>query len=287
MNDHTNATTNSEILSLIYDFALKPSDGSPLEPMTITSNWKTEFRASSCHRQGQGRYDTDCRSSVKWLDARDEAGDYKLIRPIRRAIIDVSFLRTSKAIYSLGIGRLFGSNDWHFSMVNLHRRASPPSLVRNGGEYAYIHPTVDYPKTTDEGYTATVTTALKDIRDQSPLRELPGFVYYDRFLRFLHTIGPKNASRMKVLRFGGVCMRHMYCPQETCRKECDVDLIGCLRAYIPFIKRFCTGLEKLVLHTKEDKRFEHDPSCYSDSMPKSREEAILSFLQNESASCRH
>ncbi|KAG4418384.1 hypothetical protein IFR04_008451 [Cadophora malorum] len=141
--------------------------------------------------------------------------------------------------------------------------------------------TPPHSKTNDEDYISTVATALKDIRDHKSFHELPGFVYYDRFLRFLNTIGPLNTSCIKVRRFGGVCMRHRYCRQDTCGKGCDVDLMDCLRAFIPFINRFCTGLEKLVLHTKEDRHFERDPSYQIDGMPKSREEAILPFLQNE------
>ncbi|PVH82028.1 hypothetical protein DL98DRAFT_587038 [Cadophora sp. DSE1049] len=259
-----------EILSLIYEFTLRPQDGSYLEPMTTTSNWKTQFRVSSCHRQGMRAHDSDYTSSVKWVDARDGAGTYKLIQPIQRAIIDASFLRTSREIYDLGINCLFASNDWYFSMINLHRRESPPSLIRNGEEYENVHPTVFYPETTDDDYMSTVATTLKEIRDQVPFHEPSGFVYYDRFLRFLHTIGPLNATRIKVLRFGGVCKLHRSCYQDTCGKGCNVDLMDCLRAYIPFIKRFCTGLEKLVLHTKEDTRFKSDLVSYPEPKFKTR-----------------
>ncbi|KAL2065549.1 hypothetical protein VTL71DRAFT_3219 [Oculimacula yallundae] len=254
-----------EVRDLIWKFVLTPQNGSRLQPMTVTSNWKTEYRkATICYRLPSG-YEwrgTDALSTLKFIDAKDEDGPYKEIRPVHRAVIDATLLRTCKDLYAEGNVIIYGQNEWYFSMVNPYRHSSPPSLIRKGDKYEYIDPEILYPNPAEPEYPTTLAFALKQIKDQVPFHELIGCVYYDFFLRFLHTIGCRNAYEIKTLRFGGICNLHTCYTGPNCFKECCVDLVMYLRFYIPFIKIFC-------------------PNWHPEGRPKSQEEAMLPFFLDD------
>ena len=67
------------------------------------------------------------------------------------------------------------------------------------------------------------------------------------------------------------------CSSDTCgeRPWCDDDLVGSLRLYAPFIKRFCIGLEKLTIFAGKDRDHMQPLSSYT------CEEALLGLLNNE------
>lgn len=71
---------------------------------------------------------------------------------------------------------------------------------------------------------------------------LEGFLYYDPFLRYLHTTGPIHASKLKNLEFEGV-IRLYQCEEGDC--AVDVCLMQALYVYVNFIAQFCTAVEKV------------------------------------------
>ncbi|KAF8850566.1 hypothetical protein BDZ45DRAFT_751568 [Acephala macrosclerotiorum] len=57
---------------------------------------------------------------------------------------------------------------------------------------------------------------------------------------------------------------HPQCDYDICGKEyCDENLILALTYYIPFIKRFCTGLEKLCIYALADRAYLEDPGYWN------------------------
>ena len=83
--------------------------------------------------------------------------------------------------------------------------------------------------------------AITLIDTRVPAGQLPGYLFYDPFLRFIHFIGPKNSARIKALEFNGIVKRHS-CSSKYCEPSVE-KFITSLCFYIPFIKKFCTGLE--------------------------------------------
>ncbi|KAF8850568.1 hypothetical protein BDZ45DRAFT_751570 [Acephala macrosclerotiorum] len=101
-------------------------------------------------------------------------------------------------------------------MVNEYSNESPPSHYRT---VQMVRPYPSKPPPTED----LIYLTLSEIRDREPETSLAGWVYYDHFLRFLWTIGPKNAALIKTLRFSGVIKFH------TCDKDAlhdPVILIG-------------------------------------------------------------
>lgn len=106
---------------------------------------------------------------------------------------------------------------------------------------------------------------------------LPGYAYYDHFLRFIHVIGPENAARIKNLNFSGTVIRHRCNEKQRAGKANYDDLLKSMRFYIPFIIEFCKDLEKLVINAAEDTTHEDTWTIE----PTTHEDAILGFLEND------
>lgn len=83
-----------------------------------------------------------------------------------------------------------------------------------------------------------------------------GWLYFDKFLRFLHTIGVENSALIKRVKFTGIVKLHE-CPGLCYHRQdgCADDLLKSLRLYIPFILKFCTKLETLTIKIEEDRDF--------------------------------
>ncbi|KAH7317779.1 hypothetical protein BKA65DRAFT_483247 [Rhexocercosporidium sp. MPI-PUGE-AT-0058] len=225
------AMVHPNIVELIFKFALTPQDGSFIEPRTVTSNWKTKYRRSVNWYRTRSGY-TDCCSWVDsgfvWASASDKWGPYKVVRqslPSHHRCVLLAFLQAD--------------------LQYRPELASPPTLVRNGKRWDVINPGPYYPDADSPNYNAAIALGVEQVNNQVSFKDLVGWVYYDHFLRFLHTIGLPNAARIKTLRFGGACKIHT-CSWNICRegssKNCDEGLVQALRCYITFIKKFCIGL---------------------------------------------
>jgi hypothetical protein len=80
---------------------------------------------------------------------------------------------------------------------------------------------------------------------------LSGWVYYDPFLRFLHSIGPKKFLLIKSLKFSGIIKLHI-CGGNGCRNKCADDLVLSLEVYIPIIISLLPNLAKMTIYAAKD-----------------------------------
>jgi hypothetical protein len=86
-----------------------------------------------------------------------------------------------------------------------------------------------------------INGTILDIHRQAPITELQGWAYHNVFLRFLHTIGPRNAADLKTLKSNGTVKLHR-CGTDICIK-CPDELIYSLELYFPIIKDLCKNVE--------------------------------------------
>ncbi|CZR64057.1 uncharacterized protein PAC_13954 [Phialocephala subalpina] len=252
-----------EIQQLIFHFAITVSGPDMVEPQTIHSNWKTEIRNVTYHRhinhsprcdprEGICRDHPQERPYLAICQRHDTIGPYTKMHYVPRPDIDSTFLRTSKQFYDMGLPILYSKNEFFFPMVNAYRHESPPTMLP-GSEIVHRPEPVFKPRLSEEDFD----TAFNHIDKKISRTELPGWMYYDHFIRFLHTIGKKNAALIKSVRFSGTARIHHNCVHELCGKEgCDEDLVAALEVYIPFIRRFCTGLERLSVEAIKDYTYE-------------------------------
>ncbi|CAG8981363.1 hypothetical protein HYALB_00013787 [Hymenoscyphus albidus] len=176
----------------------------------------------------------------------DEKGTYFEKRLIKRFTIDATCLRTCKKLYEEGSGILYGGNIFRFEMANSLFTYSSRPVVGSSGVIFHTSATKPGP----ESIRGVVKDGMSRIPHNHPWRMLPGWLFYDPFLRFLYTIRPRNAALIKHLEFDGIVKGHT-CVNCKC---CDHDLIRSMRIYVNFMARFCTGLIKLNILACSDSR---------------------------------
>jgi len=171
---------------------------------------------------------------------------------------------------------LYRGNELYFSMNNPGCLQSPPSLMAKG----VYRPNANKPEKWED-WKDQVDKTITQIENQVPLRALTGWAYYDPFLRFLYTIGPKKARLLKSLKFEGRIKLHLCEMDCRAREACDDDLVWSLRLYIPFIQKFCTAVEKLTLYVDEDALSATNIQFYPPDHPLKNQEALLPLLCND------
>lgn len=142
----------------------------------------------------------------------------------------------------------FAKNKLSFWMANGSVEFSPPTLLPHGN-------IVHRPKTIlpwSYKRPEKISQGIVQIQHQWPLPMLEGFIFYDPFLRYLHTIGPVHAAKLKHLEFEGVIRLHQ-CLEGSC--DVDMCLMQALNVYVNFIASFCTSVEKVEVHTILDTHF--------------------------------
>ncbi|KUJ14260.1 uncharacterized protein LY89DRAFT_736305 [Mollisia scopiformis] len=271
-----------EVRDIIFGYCVSVEDPRTVQPLPVTSNWKTCWMSPRC--------------DISWWEIlplaffkrRDSKGTYTELRPIYRAKIDATCLRVNKKFFKDGNHLLYSNNTLEFLMVNEHYQASPPSTY--DGETLH-RPNPSKPNVSElpDGYNNTIfATAISAIRNHIPEQELDGSVYYDHFLRFIYSIGPKNAASIKTLQFGGCPNIHECHDGVDCYKKCRQDLLNSLRFYIPFINEFCPGLRKLILRVEDDSRYGHGYGRMITTYgPSTSEEAMRPFVENELKAIRN
>jgi hypothetical protein len=235
----------------------------------ITSNWGTKWNMPHFELRTHKPRSPIQRVGVQ---RRDGHGQYKKVRFVHQAEIDATVLRTSEYFHNTGINFLYGKNAFCFSMMKTEWQNCHPSLFRPGGPE--VQPWPNNRPDLDR-WSTEIQSAILLVEYSTPPEQLPGYIYYDQFLRFLRFVGPKNAARIKKLEFTGLVRRHSC---EDCLRV-EEDLLSSMRFYMPFINKFCTGLEKLVLHTQRG--ILHALVPPPDIDPATHEETMLSFLENE------
>jgi hypothetical protein len=179
---------------------------------------------------------------------------------------------------------LYSENEFSFDMVNPYHRKSPPTMLGTFKNHEEWQPDPCKPHISP----GNARKAIYDIERHVPIKKLTAWVYYDHFLRWLYSIGPKNATLVKVLKFQGTAKLH-HCQMDEDESEfpcfskpCNDSIIDSLKIYIPFIRKFCTGLEKLTLIVEEDHWAKKNPQdVLDDGFPKDREAALRPLLEKE------
>lgn len=224
----------------------------------------------------------------------DNHGPYTKLQRVFRPAIDSSFLRASKKIYSIGNRLLYEKNPFIFKMRNQSSHGCPPTALLKpeydgveagaaGTERVYLsqkyqefHPCSTRPYQCPPEFRTQIDAAILNIERRAPLAELQGWAYYDGFLHFLHTIGPKNAASLKTVMFTGIIKLHE-CQDENCSR-CDDELIETLGLYLPIIKAVCKTVEKIVVYAQKD--YNHRPYISDLELSINWERALLPFLKN-------
>lgn len=228
--------------------------------MTATSNWKRtcttpsfqllENRAPHYGRQwgSEPFVFTDTSRLIAWTPKVDANGQYTMKREIILPILDATVLRTCKLLYGYGSQILYGYNNFDFHTFDGHNEiACPPRSRIMEKDY---RPNPKKPRG-DNNWEGKINEGITQISLRRPITMLEGYVYHDPFLRFLHTIGPKNASLIQNLGFTGRMKLH-FCSEDNCSQKCADDLATSIQVYIPFIRQFCKGLHTLTLFPLKD-----------------------------------
>lgn len=104
-----------------------------------------------------------------------------------------------------------------------------------------------------------ISRAISQILERGSEFDLPGWCFYDPFIRFLHTIGPKNCAFLKSLSFSGTALLHRCANREMCQK-CTDDLVGSLRIYTQFIIALCPKVERITIFVHSDPIVANNPN---------------------------
>lgn len=143
---------------------------------------------------------------------------------------------------------LYENNNFSFRTPNIDMHCSPPTLT---DEQTIICPPFRRPDDFDDNRAGQIQDGMVMIELQRPEAMLPGWIYYDPFLRFLHEIGTERAATIRHIRFIGTPIRHECGLRERrqggCHRRCNECLAGSLRFYVPFLNKYCTGLETLTI----------------------------------------
>jgi hypothetical protein len=177
---------------------------------------------------------------------------------------------------------LYSENGFSFDMLNPYHHKSPPTMLGTVKHHEEWHPSPPRPFISP----GDVRNAFYEIERRLPIKALTDWVYYDHFLRWLYCIGPKNAALVKTLKFQGTAKLHNCDGMEMTFpcffKPCDYSIVDSLRIYMPFIRKFCTGLEKLTLIVEEDNWAKTRPQDIIDEgFPADREAALRPLLEME------
>jgi hypothetical protein len=177
---------------------------------------------------------------------------------------------------------LYSENEFSFDMVNPYHHKSPPTMLGTFRNHEEWQPNSCRPFISPDN----ARKALYDVERRVPIKGLTDWVYYDHFLRWLYCIGPKKAALVKALKFQGTAKLHICHRVESTfpciYKPCDYSIVDSLRIYIPFIRKFCTGLEKLTLIVEEDNWAKKNPQdIIDDGFPKDREATLRPVLEEE------
>ncbi|TAQ91053.1 hypothetical protein B7494_g587 [Chlorociboria aeruginascens] len=245
--------THPKIQRMIYGFTLRARKYSHVAPSTVSSNWSGKwslphYRVASPLGMSSDNWERD----ISRIQRVDHLVPYTEIRRVVRRPIDATILRVSKWTNLIGNEMLYGENPFIFRMCNGSFYDSPPTLLR---ENVLIRPSPAKPKL-DKTWFKNVKLGMVQVKSGTHMRQLLGWVYYDGFLRFLHSIGSKNAALITRLKFCGTILIHK-CDFE-CSPGCDDDLLKSIRLYVPFIEKFCPNLRTLTLCVRLDPKYNEE-----------------------------
>ncbi|KAL2065547.1 hypothetical protein VTL71DRAFT_3217 [Oculimacula yallundae] len=241
----------SELLNKILGYILTLDQGVKLQPITTTSNHKKAwsvptYRNEYYHMPGSSGITEGPYLSI--LNMQDSDGPYTEYRHIFRKPIDATILRVNKDIHKTASGLLYGNNTLEFPTRPKDWKLNAGTCYRYGKRLHIHNPSPLKPDLTLINAHEVIAKDLASVHRKVPVQNLPGWMYHDGFLKFLYTIGPKNAALIRKLRFSGIVMLHD-CGDDgdTGHGRCADDIAHSLKVYLPFLKTFCTGLETLII----------------------------------------
>ncbi|CAG8949943.1 hypothetical protein HYFRA_00004274 [Hymenoscyphus fraxineus] len=282
--DHCRHILNfpAEILRMILQCLLTLDKGETITPEIIRGTSKRIY--AGCKATYKTSHHAQYSTQYIYSQRYDNDGEYLEIQALLgRLSIDATCLRACRIFYEIGSPVLYGLNTFKFKMANVHGLNAPAFLVEPSSGIL-LHPNPNKPGR--DRLLGEVKEAIKQIEYRRPLRMLSGWVYYDPFLRFLHAIGPRNASLITHLAFTGVAKLHTcefgpHVPLPGCFL-CSDDLIRSGRFYTNFITKFCSRLFQLTLIPKKDWTaldFPTNPHDLPDWQAKTMEDAVTKLLR--------
>ncbi|KAF7854639.1 hypothetical protein EAF04_010447 [Stromatinia cepivora] len=243
-----------DIIDKILGYVVQ-APGAAIAPSVVTCNWKKFWVGApsfTIHTDimprlmgnGKQEYPEPHKSNVIPTLTEDEDGSLKVLRRVHEAEIDASIVRVCKSFNNIAANLLYGRNHYTFRMNNSTLGGSPPTWI---GKESWYPPaekpfTKDYNRSTNS-FRKRIRRGLTDIRKHVTIKNLAGWVFHDPFLRFLYTIGPRNAALIRTLKFSG----EVRCHQCESGHFCENCILDSLRVYIPFINTFCPNVHKLIL----------------------------------------
>ncbi|KAF7891039.1 uncharacterized protein EAF02_001364 [Botrytis sinoallii] len=95
---------------------------------------------------------------------------------------------------------------------------------------------------------------ISQIKDPSSVDRM-SWLYYDPFLRFLHSIGLKNAAFLKTLQFTGIARTYTsHLPRDHIAALPSDDIRPILQLYVKFINQLCPGIQQITLNIHPEER---------------------------------
>lgn len=241
----------AKVRDKILAMALTVEAPSSLRPSMIQTNRKKlskvpNYDVSSKHFE-------EPKSVTSRIQVKDKGGRYIELRKVFRRAVDATLLRTCRDFNTVGTQILYGQNTYRFCIFNGIMGGAPLTAMarysKDGFKEHYVFKPNPRKPVQDENYPKIVATAIFQVQDQVYFCKIPGWVYHDPFLRFLHIIGPKKSAMIKNIVFSGTVKLHIcniHCG------GCEDGLIRSLQLYLPFIMKICTGLERLTIQAMED-----------------------------------
>lgn len=268
-----------EILDLIFAHTLVlRADIGSLSPRAITSNLSEGYQ-EACYEITRSAFFgpvdppkplIDRHNSVafergpqfiKKTQLSDESGLYIQLQRVSRRVVDATCLRACKKLHGFGSEMLYRQNTFTFHISDCHSGRETGEFLMFDQEGTRMDLNIIKPGIAIGSYGAKfpyrdwlneVEEVVSQAEQQVSSKELKGWAYYDPFIRFLFVIGPQNAALIKTLQFGGSLKTH-YCQATDQRCDnCGEDFLHHFMIYLQFIRKFCTGLEKLVLNICPD-----------------------------------
>ncbi|EPE33381.1 hypothetical protein GLAREA_06394 [Glarea lozoyensis ATCC 20868] len=264
-----------ELLELICRFALVLPEEALITPLVITTNWKRHFSQPRFEIYNRHEKNEDPHEILRF-NRKDDKGKYIQLRYLQVPAIDATFMRTCKTLHQIGSSILYGQNKFIFPTEG-RKLGWQPSAVPCwfGGDIGEHRPSPVRPH--GETWWKEVNAGIAQIQQRTPVTSLLGWIYYDPFPRFIHTIGPQNAAHIKSLTFSGVARIHD-CSILNCGPRCPQDLVRSLRLYTPFIQQFFKGLQTLTIYPLQDDKSDEGISLIL-GRPKSLAEAMTRLLE--------
>ena len=205
----------------------------------------------------------------------DAAGTYTEYRHVYRKPVDATILRVNKNLNHVASGILYGNNVLTFELRQKDEDSNEGDSITSDDEEMEHRPSPNKPDPLRASSEDEILHGLEAISRNRPIEELPGWIYQDPFLLFLHTIGMKNCAMIRTLRFSGTVVLHD-CGDE--HKDCSDDLVHSLRVYLPFFREFCTGLETVIIRVFNDTSFDPNTETRGSLVPETTEEGFKPFL---------